>query len=347
VSLRTVAAPLKPVVRLGFFGAKRLGLPWLDFGNERLAVILRYHSIGDASTGVHRYATPGITLSQRLFERQIAFLVRNYRVVRMDDLVEALDGGRRLPRNAVIITFDDGYLDNFELAYPVLRKHGTSAMFYLVSGCLDDGRPIWTAELRHLIYSSAGGRLAIPTLALELDLSSGAGKEAAISSLTRRLAAMPRESRDEVLREIRGGFRTRPASLPRTMLTWREVKDMQRGGMNFGAHTVTHPLLPSIPLSEAREEIAGSKATLESELHTPIHHFSYPNPGAGVHIDAAVERLVADAGFATAVTSRGNYVTAGDDPLGLRRLATGAKAWGLPWDLEREALGKRFRNRSP
>jgi peptidoglycan/xylan/chitin deacetylase (PgdA/CDA1 family) len=131
------------------------------------------------------------------------------------------------------------------------------------------------------------------------------------------------------------------------MLTWEEVKEMQRGGMDFGAHTVTHPLLPSIPLAEAHQEIAESKHELETHLRTPIQHFSYPNPGDGVHADAAVRRLVADVGFSTAVTSRGSYVTAGDDPLVLRRLATGAKAWGLPWDLEREALGKRFRNRSP
>jgi hypothetical protein len=67
-----------------------------------------------------------------------------------------------------------------------------------------------------------------------------------------------------------------------TMLTMREVKDMQRGGLNFGAHTVTHPLRPSIPLPEAREELAESKTMLECELHTPIHHVSYPNPGDGV-----------------------------------------------------------------
>lgn len=340
MSLRAVAAPLKPLVRWGFFCAKRLGLRWLDFGDHRLAVILRYHSVSDASDESHLYASPSITLSPRLFERQVAFLARFYRVIRMDDLVEALDGGRLPPRNAVVITFDDGYRDNFEYAYPILRRYGIPAMFYLVTGSLDDGRPLWTSELRYVIDSRANGHLAIPALALEFDVSIGAAREQAIRSLTRRLAALPRDAREEVLREMRRGARTRSPSPRRTMLTWKEVKEMQRGGMDFGAHTVTHPLLPSIPLEEAQEEIAGSKGDLEAHLRAPVHHFSYPNPGDGVHANAAVRRLVADVGFATAVTSHGNYVMAGDDRLELRRLATGAKAWGIPWDLEREALGK-------
>jgi peptidoglycan/xylan/chitin deacetylase (PgdA/CDA1 family) len=126
------------------------------------------------------------------------------------------------------------------------------------------------------------------------------------------------------------------------MLTWKEVREMYREGMEFGAHTVTHPLLPSIPLDEAREEIAGSKAELEARLHAPIRHFAYPNPGDGTHASTAVKGLVGAAGFATGVTSRGSYVMAGDDRLEYRRLATSAKSWSLPWDLERDALGKRF-----
>jgi peptidoglycan/xylan/chitin deacetylase (PgdA/CDA1 family) len=126
------------------------------------------------------------------------------------------------------------------------------------------------------------------------------------------------------------------------MLTWKEVREMHRGGMEFGAHTVTHPLLPGIPIAEAEEEIAASKGDLEAHLHTAIRHFSYPNPGNGIHANAAVKRLVGAAGFATGVTSHGNYVLPDDDRLEFRRLATTGKSWGLPWDLERDALGKLF-----
>ena len=124
------------------------------------------------------------------------------------------------------------------------------------------------------------------------------------------------------------------------MLNWKEVREMRQHGMHFGAHSVSHPLLPSVPLKEAEEEIFTSKAELEEHLKEPVYHFSYPNPGGGVHCSEAVKGLVAESGYLTAVTSSPGYVKLGDDSLELQRIAVMPKPWGVPWDLEREALGR-------
>ena len=122
------------------------------------------------------------------------------------------------------------------------------------------------------------------------------------------------------------------------MMTWTHVREMHKGGMHFGSHTVTHPLLPSIPLDEARAEIAGSRQALEAELGVTVRHFSYPNPSGGIHWTPAVREIVREAGFATSVTSQSGYVQPGDDLLTIHRLNPSHSAQDLAWDIEGSAV---------
>ena len=342
-----LATPVKGLVKWGVYWAKRTGLRWVDFGDRRTAVITRFHSVSDGRSGNYLYVEPAVSVPPRAFERQIAFLAQRYRCLSMDDLLEALESGRALPRNAVVVTFDDGYRDNYEVAYPVLRRYGVPAIFYLATGCIDGGAPLWPSEVRYLVYSAEGPRLRDALSGREHDISSRSKREEVIRELKRQLVGLPRKEREDALRGLRAGSKADPAFLKGRMLTWKEVKEMRRGGMHFGAHTVSHPLLPKMPLEEAREEVVASKAELEAHLKAPVYHFSYPNPGDGVHANAAVKRLVMESGYLTAVTSRPGYVTGGDDRLELPRVGVGHTPWGMPWYLEKEALGRALRVSRP
>lgn len=315
-----------------------MNLRWVDFGAQRGAVIARFHSISDGQSHNYLYVEPNISVPPKAFDQQIAFLAERYRCLSMDDLLDALESGRPLPHNAAVVTFDDGYRDNYEFAYPILRRYRVPAMFYLATGCLDGGEPLWPSEVRYLLYAADGTKSLHTFTGQEYDISTREKKEKTIRELKARLVSLPRREREDVLKELRAALKADLAFLGGKMLSWKEVREMQRGGMNFGAHTVSHPLLPSMPLEEARGEIAASKAALESQLKKDVYHFSYPNPGGGVHCDSAVKRLVAEAGYLTAVTSQQGYVRAGDDPFELRRVGVGPTPWGMPWYLEREAL---------
>jgi peptidoglycan/xylan/chitin deacetylase (PgdA/CDA1 family) len=315
-----------------------MGLRCVDFGDRRNAVIPRFHSISDTASGNYLYAEPAICVPPGAFERQIAFLAQNYRCVSMDDLLEALESGRALPRNAVVVTFDDGYRDNYEVAYPVLRRHRVPAIFYLATASLDGGEPLWPSEIRYLVYSAADPTFWDPLSRQQYDIRSRREKEEVIRQVKRRLVTLPRQERNDVVKELRARSKADPRFLRTKMLSWKDVKEMHRAGMHFGAHTVSHPLLTAVPPEEAREEIAASRAEIEAELKAPVRHFSYPNPGDGVHCNAAVKRLVAETGYMTAVTSRQGYVTGDDDPLELPRVGVGRAPRGTPWYLEKDAL---------
>jgi peptidoglycan/xylan/chitin deacetylase (PgdA/CDA1 family) len=334
----------KLLVRRAVYAGKLVNLRWLDFGGGRRAAIVRYHSVSREADGTHRWIGPSICVTPDVFERHIAFLARHYACVSMDDLLEALGSGRPLPPNAAVVTFDDGYRDNYDAAYPVLRRHRVPAMFYVTTGALQGGEPLWPSEARYLAHT-AGSEITGPFPAGRYDLSTPALRERAARELKQWLVALPTGPRQDAMRELRRRAGVDLTLLRDGMMTWDQVREMRKGGMFFGAHTVTHPLLPSIPLAEAREEIVGSKQALEAELGEAVRHFSYPNPGAGVHWSPAVREIVREAGFATSVTSQTGYVKDGDDLFSLHRLNTGHSARDIAWGIEHDALRAALKGR--
>jgi peptidoglycan/xylan/chitin deacetylase (PgdA/CDA1 family) len=326
------------LLRLGGYAAVRRLLPSRD------VAILRYHAIcGDEGAA---YADPMISITPTAFDEHIRYLARNYSVLRLEDVVSRLRDGRPLPRNAVAITFDDGYADNLEAAR-TLNRHGVSATFFIAAGCLVGGDPFWPAEIRALVAA-----LREPTLALDvagapvtIDVHDGVAKQGAVRRLTKLFKSNPipvRESMREQLRQAAGDGRMRDC-----MLTWDQLSEMQRLGMTIGAHTLTHPNLPSAGIEAATREIVGSKERLERELGQPVTLFSYPNGGADKYYTLELQRVVADAGFAAAASSRNALARATSDLYALERIEVEERLEDLVFALEVERFAFKPAPRRP
>lgn len=318
-------------------------------GEARTAWILAYHSISDHRRSAS-YAGPGIVVSPAAFEQHVRFLARTYRIVTLDEVAAWLAGQVRLPGPTVAITFDDGYRDNYVHAYPILRRHRATATFYVVSEAIGDAEPLWTAELRRLIHLARQRQLAVPRIGEHpVELADEEGMSRTIRAMGRILRAADRRTRRQMLEEIRArlGARDRPPA--QVMMTWDQLREMQRGGMAIGSHTMTHPALTEIPPAEAALEIAGSKARLEAELGTPVAHFAYPNPGECIHVDEAVKAMVREAGYLTARTSHRGPVARDSDRLELNGVSVGRRCDHpalLAWLLSKRAH-RRHRARGP
>jgi peptidoglycan/xylan/chitin deacetylase (PgdA/CDA1 family) len=129
--------------------------------------------------------------------------------------------------------------------------------------------------------------------------------------------------------------------LPGTMLDWNEIRQMNRAGISFGAHTVTHPVLGSLPATKLRDEILGSKQTVEDRLQRPVRHFAYPF-GKPADFGIAAKEIVCAAGFQTAVTTIHGFNGPDRDLLELRRLSlaeSDAGIFGLKLDWSRMHAG--------
>jgi hypothetical protein len=120
------------------------------------AVILRYHSVSTVADGTHLCLDPGLAVAPDDFDRQCTYLKQHYTVISLDEMVERLASGRTLPPKAVALTFDDGYLDNYTRAFPILMRHGLNATFYVTTNCIDNREILWTGLLRFVIFTTTG-----------------------------------------------------------------------------------------------------------------------------------------------------------------------------------------------
>jgi peptidoglycan/xylan/chitin deacetylase (PgdA/CDA1 family) len=328
-ALRRAAAPAAKtlLLRSGAFGAIRRIAP------SRKLAILRYHAI--CGPEGFAYASPGICVSPSAFESHVRYLASRYRVLPLPVAAAALRSKESLPANAVAITFDDGYADNLAAAR-VLHRYGVSATFYLTAGCLADGQPFWPSEIRYLVAAIPAERVVLTASGAEtvIDLASAGERQAAVGRITRLFKSQPIAVRERLRDELRraGGF----PRIPKVMLTWDEVREMHALGMTIGAHTLTHPNLPSAGPADAAAEIRGSRARLETEISDRVTMFSYPNGGAEVYVTPELQRTVADAGFEAATTSRNGFADRGSHPFGLERIEVAERLEDLAFALEVE-----------
>lgn len=308
------------------------------------AAILRYHSVSTAADGTHLCLDPGLAVGPEHFDRQCTYLRKHYRVIGLDEMVDRLLSGDALPPRAVALTFDDGYLDNYTRAFPILLRHGLSATFYVSTGCIDNRTLLWTGLLRYVVFTTRVPVLELTApLALRFPLLTEAHRRDAFTRLIVTMKNIPTADRLGLLEAVRRAAGIDDLSpLASIMMTWDQVREMRRAGMTFGAHTVTHPNLPNATPEEARREIFGSRDALAERLDERIRHFSYPNGRGSAHLTEAVKGLVREAGFDSSTTSVTGSVVTGDDLLALKRIGIYRRHGLLPeftLDIERGKVG--------
>jgi peptidoglycan/xylan/chitin deacetylase (PgdA/CDA1 family) len=202
----------------------------------------------------------------------------------------------------VVVTVDDGYRDVYEVAFPVFRDRRIPATIYVTTGFLDGTVWFWWDQLSHLFAVAPAGVTEIEHAgeAFRLDLSSGAARQETWNSVADRCRFLPDDRKRALIVALTAhlgvSIPVRPPA-PHDAVTWPEVREMRRAGIEFGSHTVTHPILTRVSPAEAREEIVASKRRLEEVLGEPVAWFCYPQGGpADYSPDLAA--AVAAAGYA-------------------------------------------------
>lgn len=282
--------------------------------------ILAYHMISDSPNGFYP------EVSTRNFERQINHLKRNYHIISLEEIAERIRTGRTVRRCAAI-TFDDGFRDNYEKAYPILRRHQIPATIFLTTGCIDTGTLPWFIWFRFLFKNAARKRVNIELegQTLSFSLEGPPEKRTASDQIMRYLQCCPDQERLSILNELPSMLGVESADSPRSlMLTWDQIREMSRSGINFGAHTITHPVLSRISPEMIRYEIEGSKTAIEEHIGRPVKTFAYPF-GRKQHYPSDTPLLLRDLGFECAVTTEPGGNSGSDSVYELKRSG--------PWEI--------------
>jgi peptidoglycan/xylan/chitin deacetylase (PgdA/CDA1 family) len=259
------------------------------------------------------------------FDWQIGHLARHYAVITPGELARLTDAGKPLPRNAVMITFDDGYRDNHDIAFPILRRHGVPATMFVTTGYLDTPDLYWFDKLSFAIKTSTILQLTLPdnsTLALGSDIPA---RQRAGDAALRSLKSVGDQQRRDTVKNWLGqlGFATPwvDGSLHGSM-GWAEVKALADNGMEIGSHSVSHPVLSTVADdAELRSEIVDSKRAIEAHTGRAVTALAYPVGGPKAY-NERVMQMVREAGYRYAFTySAGLNRPQTMNPFALKRLA--------------------------
>ncbi len=264
------------------------------------------------------------------FEEQVSLLSRDFQVLTLSEAVSALSRDR-LPRRAAVITFDDGYRDNFELALPVLRKYGVPATFFIATGFLGGGR-MWNDTLIEAIRVADDGLLDLsgPGLGRHV-LETTADRVRTVASLVARLKYHDMRTRHELVSAV--AERVGKPLPDNLMMERNQVRMLAANGMELGAHTRNHPILARLDIKDAEREIHDGRDDLCGISGEPVKLFAYPNGRPGRDYGDEHVKLLRRSGFDAAVSTRWGCATKESDLFQLPRIA--------PWD--RTALRFRLR----
>ncbi len=275
-------------------------------------VILCYHRIG--AGGIPYYSE----LPAHEFEKQMRFLSAHYRILPLERLLNEM-GDSSAKTQGVALTFDDGYRGLYNEALPILTQYKIPATVYLTAGAIESGDPAWYDKifLTLLVYPrdfleiqlDSPRRFALPSKQARL----AAAVE--IVSKLRRVSDAERRARCV---ELENQVALPADGLADRMLNWNQVREMQRNGIEFGAHTMTHPALTRLEPQEAERELRESKQLIEERLQTPVQDFAYPF-GQPWDCSPELEQVIARCGFRSAVTTSWGINRTGANPFGLRR----------------------------
>jgi peptidoglycan/xylan/chitin deacetylase (PgdA/CDA1 family) len=272
------------------------------------AAILVYHRVLTEKELRQDFIQPGMYVRNDVFEMQMLFLKKHFEILSLHDLL-ALWKGKKLDKGKryCVVTFDDGWRDNYLYAFPILQKHGIPATIFLPTTLIGTNQRFWPDMLSKLLlhcYSAdvpEEKRKAIASLWQRFpctDNINNKNVEDRIDLAIEQCKELSDEKRNEIIREMIAilGLST---GGERVLLTWDEVREMSNKGISFGSHSCTHKILTKCPAKVVQEEIQDSSIRLQEKGINYMPVFCYPNGD----YNQEIARQVKAAGYLAAVST--------------------------------------------
>lgn len=291
-------------------------------------LVLNYHRIGDPENDLFDpgvYSTTGDQLSE-----QISYLKRHVSLVTLEEALAFVDGTlkEKAPRCRVLITFDDGYLDNYQMAFPILRSHGAQGVFFLATGMVGSCCVPWWDHVAFLMKTARQRRFSLHYPAdLAVDLVES-GMTKTLREVLRLYKKPGNVDAQRFIQELKEAARgdDLPAT-PRRFLNWDEAREMIAGGMAIGSHTHSHTVLTQLDPKQQRHDLSQSRLLLKQHLGIEADVLAYP-VGDQSSISDQTRRSAREVGYRAAFSFYGGTNLPGvTHPYDIKRVGVGAQSW--------------------
>lgn len=270
-------------------------------------IILLYHGVTSVSyTGVRN--CNGKHIPERLFLEQMKILKKNYHLLSINDIVEYTRHGMALPPNAVVVTFDDGFRNNFENAAPILTDLKIPTTFYISAGMINTNLIFWVDKLE-LAFTHSKKKI------LELKISN-LNKTYSLSTIESRISALeevkmickqtPLQQRHALVDEVLALLDVDPydfVSDDNLAMDWRELRTLSDQPLfEIGGHNMYHDVFTSLNEEDLQLEVSLTIDLLRYHLKKKIIHYSYPE-GGSKHFDKKCIEILKSSGIVCCPTA--------------------------------------------
>lgn len=289
------------------------------FGPSKLLTVINYHRIRPHPGYQSMFDDGVFGPDQQIFEKQIRWLSRHCNILSETDLISIIKGERRPPKRGVMITFDDGYIDNYTLACPILCQYNVPAIFFIPTGVIEERRLGWWDLCAYLLKKTSKKEI-------EFEGKTIYPKDKYKESIQYALQFIYQSKLDAVtvLERLASAC---SVALPEAelqsdeLMSWDQLREVASRGIAIGGHSHSHTILSSLNLDLQKEEIRKSKEIIEARIERKISSMSYPI-GNYRAFSSDTQKIAKQAGYDLAfsfLTGMNKYSSM--DPMDIRRIA--------------------------
>lgn len=279
-------------------------------GRRPILLVLNYHRIGNP--GENEFDPALFSVSAEYFDAQVRLLREQYRIVSLAEALKGLATGFAEP--SILITFDDGYLDNYEVALPILKRHGVPATFFLPTAYVGTNRLPWWDAIAYMLRKSLRPMITIGDPdPVSIDLTD---YRLALRTVLRlyKLPAMSDPERFFAQVSEATGVEPPQCAPKRLFLSWADAQEMVHAGMDIGSHTHTHSILGRMTLQQQKDELAHSKEMIRRHAGYHVTALSYPVGNPTTFSNDTFRALAAN-GYTAAFSFYGGVNIPGSTPM--------------------------------
>lgn len=282
------------------------------------AAIFMFHRVLPSGESCYE---PELTTSVSTFEAVLDWLREDFEILPLQDIVRP-DKRKNARKPVCSITFDDGWVDNYAYAFPLLRARGIPSTIFLPTRFIGSERRFWQEVLwfcDRQLENTANRVAVIESFARQFPwFPPDRETTKSYGALRRFLMTRPTEEAEEFTHALMEGAGSSSSVQGRAFLNWQEVREMRDSGVTFGSHTLNHVLLTQLEPSRAAAEIRDSRRELREHLDQDVPAFSYPWGAAS----PIARQAVIESGYRFAVaTAPGGLASERDDQWFLPRIA--------------------------
>ncbi|MEL6404290.1 MAG: polysaccharide deacetylase family protein [Chloroflexota bacterium] len=246
------------------------------WGINRLTV-LNYHRIADVNDPNFVGYAPNVSCDVDMFERQIAWAKDEFNIISLDTLRANVKDGAVLPEKPLLITFDDGYLDNYTAAFPVMQKYDVPAVIFLMTSRMEKTHELaWWAACAEIFKRTQHTHATLPIIG-ERTFDTTRRKSAISNEMIRALKFVPEAEKLSHIATLKEQLEVNFTLDKPIFCNWEQVRELVAGNVACQPHTHTHPIMTRISRQQVHHELATSKALIEEHTDQTAYAFAYPN----------------------------------------------------------------------